>query len=101
MANALCRASADLLHVITDDMPPDLIRHAVNPLTMRLVGRLDCGNAGPGIGAVDQHRDQGLAAALGKPPLKLGCWLDTRRHAHRISGVPSASGIATMRSEGG
>ena len=58
----------NFLDLVSDDVPAGLIRHSVDPFAMRLVGHANSGNAGPRVLAIDQHRDQNLAAVFSETP---------------------------------
>ena len=80
-----------LLHLVADQVPPHLERRAVQELAARQVG--------PAVAllqfAVDQHRHDDAAAALGQAARELR-FLRHARHSPTIcSGVWSASGMAT------
>ena len=66
----------NLLHLVADDVAANLKRHAVNPFAVRLIGHADARNARPGVGPIDQHGHEQLAAVLGQTTRELGSWLD-------------------------
>src|ERR1700704_6357802 len=70
------------LDLIADDVAAYFECHAVDPFAVRLVGHADGGHAGPGVGAVDQDRDQNLAAVFRETACELRGW----GHAWRESG---------------
>ena len=55
-----------LLHFISQNVAAHQEGHAIDELTMRLVGHLDARITGPGVIAVDQRRRQHLATGSGQ-----------------------------------
>src|SRR5207248_9173835 len=57
-------STKDLLHLVADNVPAHLERHAINELTVRLISETaQLRAARPGVLAVDQRRDDNMNPA--------------------------------------
>src|SRR5208282_494582 len=76
----------DLLHFVADDMAANLVRHSIDPFTVRLVRHANARDAGPRIRAVDEHRHEHLATVLSQAARELRTCIYSGDDAHQRLG---------------
>ena len=74
----------DLLHLVADDVPAHLVRLAVDPLAVRLVGHRDPRVPGELDPAADEGRDHDAKAVRRQPPGELGSRRDAGGEARDL-----------------